>query len=87
MADTITKKIDISEFDKIKDLIFEYFYLFSELLEDDTIDIKEIKLDIDSDNVVIIGEKIRENSDEESESSSDEWIWTNSNSPRLNISY
>lgn len=74
MADTITKKIDISEFDKIKDLIFEYFYLFSELLEDDTIDIKEIKLDIDSDNVVIIGEKIRENSDEESESSSDEWI-------------
>lgn len=74
MADTITKKIDISEFDKIKDLIFEYFYLFSELLEDDTIDIKEIKLDIDSDNVVIIGEKIRENSDEESESSFDEWI-------------
>jgi hypothetical protein len=74
MADTITKKIDISEFDKIKDLIFEYFYLFSELLEDDTIDIKEIKLDIDSDNVVIIGEKIRENSDEESESSSDDWI-------------
>ena len=74
MADTITKNIDISEFDKIKDLIFEYFYLFSELLEDDTIDIKEIKLDIDSDNVVIIGEKIRENSDEESESSSDEWI-------------
>ena len=74
MADTITKKIDISEFDKIKDLIFEYFYLFSELLEDDTIDIKEIKLDIDSDNVVIIGEKIRENSDEESESSSDGWI-------------
>ena len=74
MADTITKKIDISEFDKIKDLIFEYFYLFSELIEDDTIDIKEIKLDIDSDNVVIIGEKIRENSDEESESSSDEWI-------------
>ena len=74
MADTITKNIDISEFDKIKDLIFEYFYLFSELLEDDTIDIKEIKLDIDSDNVVIIGEKIRENSDEESESSSDDWI-------------
>ena len=74
MADTITKKIDISEFDKIKDLIFEYFYLFSELLEDDTIDIKEIKLDIDSDKVVIIGEKIRENSDEESESSSDDWI-------------
>ena len=74
MADTITKKIDISEFDKIKDLIFEYFYLFSELLEDDTIDIKEIKLDIDSDNVVIIGEKTREHSEEESESSSDDWI-------------
>ena len=72
MAEIVTKSIDISKFEKIKDLIFEYFYLFSEMLEDD-IDIKKIKLDIDSDDVIVIGEKIREKSVEES-STEDEWL-------------
>jgi len=72
MAEIVTKSIDISKFEKIKDLIFEYFYLFSEMLEDD-IDIKKIKLDIDSDDVIVIGEKIREKSVEEP-STEDEWL-------------
>ena len=76
MADNKNKKafqIDISSFEELQDLIFQYFYIISEFLKDQNIDVKKIKMDIDSDKIVVEGVEAEEDSEESTEHTF-EWI-------------
>jgi hypothetical protein len=76
MADDKNKKvfqIDISSFEELQDLIFQYFYIISEFLKDQNIDVKKIKMDIDSDKIVVEGVEAEEDSEESTEHTF-EWI-------------
>ena len=66
-------QIDISDFEELQDLIFQYFYIMSEFLKDQNIDVKKIKMDIDSDKVVVEGVEAEEESEESTECTF-EWI-------------
>ena len=77
MADDKNKKvfqIDISNFEELQDLVFQYFYILSEFVKDQNIDVKRIKMDIDSDKI-IIGVEAEEDSEESTEPDF-EWIWS-----------
>ena len=66
-------QIDVSSFEELQDLIFQYFYIMSEFLKDQNIDVKKIKMDIDSDKVIIEGVEAEEESEESTECTF-EWI-------------
>lgn len=66
-------QIDVSSFEELQDLIFQYFYIMSEFLKDQNIDVKKIKMDIDSDKVVVEGVEAEEESEESTECTF-EWI-------------
>jgi hypothetical protein len=67
-------ELDISQMDNMKDLIFEYFYIVSELLGDQRFDLQKIKFDVDSDKIVAEGwERSEEDSEEDTEPDF-EWI-------------
>lgn len=66
-------QIDVSTFDELQDLIFQYFYIMSEFLKDQNIDIKKIIMDIDSDKVIVEGVEDEEESEESTECTF-EWI-------------
>ena len=66
-------QIDVSDFEELQDLIFQYFYIMSEFLKDQNIDVKKIKMDIDSDKVVVEGVEAEEESEESTECTF-EWI-------------
>lgn len=66
-------QIDVSDFEELQDLIFQYFYIMSEFLKDQNIDVKKIKMDIDSDKVIIEGVEAEEESEESTECTF-EWI-------------
>ena len=53
-------------------LIFQYFYIMSEFLKDQNIDVKKIKMDIDSDKIVVEGVEAEEESEESTECT---WEW------------
>lgn len=78
MADDKNKKvfqIDISNFEELQDLVFQYFYILSEFVKDQNIDVKRIKMDIDSDKIIIEGVEAEEDSEESTEPDF-EWIWS-----------
>lgn len=60
-------QIDISQFDELQDLIFQYFFILQEFLEDQNIDIKKIKMDIDSSKIIVEGVDFEEESEESTE--------------------
>lgn len=66
-------QIDLSNFEELQDLIFQYFYIMSEFLKDQNIDVKKIKMDIDSDKVIVEGVEDEEESEESTECTF-EWI-------------
>lgn len=66
-------QIDVSSFEELQDLIFQYFYIMSEFLKDQNIDVKKITMDIDSDKVVVEGVEDEEESEESTECTF-EWI-------------
>ena len=66
-------QIDVSSFEELQDLIFQYFYIMSEFLKDQNIDVKKIKMDIDSDKVIVEGVEAEEESEESTECTF-EWI-------------
>ena len=77
MAKSKDKKvyqIDISNFEELQDLVFQYFYILSEFVKDQNIDIKLIKMDIDSNKIIVEGEELDEDSEESTEPDF-EWIW------------
>jgi len=65
-------QIDVSSFEELQDLIFQYFYIMSEFLKDQNIDVKKIKMDIDSDKIVVEGVEAEEESEESTECT---WEW------------
>jgi len=76
MAKSKDKKIyqiDISNFEELQDLVFQYFYILSEFVKDQNIDIKSIKMDIDSNKIIVEGEELDEDSEEDTEPDF-EWI-------------
>jgi len=60
-------QIDISQFEELQDLVFQYFFILQEFLTDQNIDIKKIKMDIDSDKIVVEGVELEEDSEESTE--------------------
>lgn len=76
MADDKNKKvfqIDISNFEELQDLVFQYFYILNEFVQDQNIDIKIIKMNIDSNKIIVEGEELEEDSEESTEPDF-EWI-------------
>ena len=66
-------QIDISNFEELQQLVFEYFYILSEFVKDQNIDIKVIKMDIDSTKIIVEGVPEEEDSEESTEPDF-EWI-------------
>ncbi len=61
-------ELDISQLEEMQDLIFEYFFIVSELLSDQRFDLQKIKLDVDSNKIVAEGwERTEEDSEEDTE--------------------
>ena len=60
-------EVDINSFEELQDLIAEYFEIFSLLLTRENISIKKIKLDIDSNKVIVEAEEIEGDSEEDTE--------------------
>tara|TARA_B100001250_G_C19798732_1_gene789976 strand:- start:1666 stop:1899 length:234 start_codon:yes stop_codon:yes gene_type:complete len=60
-------QIDISQFEELQDLVFQYFFILQEFLTDQNIDIKKIKMDIDSDKIIVEGVELEEDSEESTE--------------------
>jgi hypothetical protein len=75
MADKDKKvfQIDISNFEELQELVFEYFYILSEFVKDQNIQIKVIKMDIDSTKIIVEGTAEDEDSEESTEPDF-EWI-------------
>ena len=67
-------QIDISNFEELQELVFEYFYILSEFVKDQNIQIKVIKMDIDSTKIIVEG-TVEEEDSEESTEPDFEWIW------------
>lgn len=66
-------QIDISNFEELQELVFEYFYILSEFVKDQNIQIKVIKMDIDSTKIIVEG-TVEEEDSEESTEPDFEWI-------------
>ena len=66
-------QIDITNFEELQQLVFEYFYILSEFVKDQNIDIKVIKMDIDSTKIIVEGVPEEEDSEESTEPDF-EWI-------------
>ena len=60
-------EVDISKFDELQDLIVEYFKVFSLFLSRENIRIKTIKIDADTNKVLVETEEVEEDSDEDTE--------------------
>lgn len=63
-------KVDISDFDDMQDLIFQYFVIMQQLFDDRKISIEKIAFTLDSNEVFVEG---TEATDEDSEDESTEW--------------
>ena len=60
-------EVDITSFDELQDLITEYFKIFSSLLSKEGVRICKIKLDINSNKVIVETEEWDEDSEEDTE--------------------
>ena len=66
-------ELDVSQMGEMQDLIYEYFFIVSELLKDQDFELKNIKLDVDSEKIVAEG---WDRSDEDSEESTEpDFTW------------
>ena len=70
-----TKKfqIDITDFEDLQDAIVEYFILMSEILDKKDFQIQSVLLDIDSNKIIVEGNSIEDEKEEDSEFDL-EWI-------------
>ena len=70
-----TKKfqIDITDFEDLQDAIVEYFILMSEILDKKDFQIQSVLLDIDSNKIIVEGNSIEDDKEEDSEFDL-EWI-------------
>ena len=66
-------EVDITSFEELQDLITEYFEIFRLLLTRENVRILKIKLDINSEKVIIEAEETEEDSEESTEYDF-EWI-------------
>ncbi len=66
-------EVDLSKFEELQDLIYEYFSIFASLLNKENIDIKKIILNVDSEKVIVEGQEAEEDSEESTEYDF-EWI-------------
>ena len=66
-------EIDISSFEELQDLIVEYFEIIKVLLSREGVDIKRIKMDIDTYKIIVETEEAEEDSEESTEYDF-EWI-------------
>ena len=66
-------EIDLKEIDEMQDVIFEYFYIISELLKDRDLEIEKITLNASSTKISVEGYE-REIDSEESTEEDFEWI-------------
>jgi len=60
-------QVDITNFEELQDLVYQYFFILQEFLTDQNIDIKKIKMDIDSDKIIVEGVELEEDSEESTE--------------------
>lgn len=60
-------EIDISSFEELQDLIVEYFEIIKVLLSREGVDIKRVKMDIDSYKIIVETEEAEEDSEESTE--------------------
>ena len=60
-------EIDISQFEELQDLIVQYFSIIASLLNKESIVIKKIKLDADSEKITVEGEEVETDSEEDTE--------------------
>ena len=60
-------EVDINSFEELQDLIIEYFEIFSLLLSRENIRIKSIKIDADSNKVLVETEEVEDDSEEDTE--------------------
>ena len=60
-------QVDISNFEELQDLVYQYFFILQEFLTDQNIDIKKIKMDIDSSKIIVEGVDLEEESEESTE--------------------
>ena len=68
-----TFELDITYFEEMQDVIFEYFYLCNELLGRSDMDIKKIWFNIDSNKIRVEAVESEEDSEESTEPDF-EWV-------------
>jgi len=66
-------QLDISNFEELQDLVLQYFFILSEFVRDQNINVKIIKMNIDSNKIIIEGVESEEDSEESTEPDF-EWI-------------
>ena len=67
-------EIDLKEFEDMQDAIFEYFYIVTELLNKDDLDIEKITLNSNSTKITVEGSERETIHSEESTEDDFEWI-------------
>tara|TARA_B100000123_G_C25718356_1_gene423217 strand:+ start:347 stop:577 length:231 start_codon:yes stop_codon:yes gene_type:complete len=67
-------EIDLKEFEDMQDAIFEYFYIVTELLNKDDLDIEKITLNSNSTKITVEGSERETTHSEESTEDDFEWI-------------
>jgi hypothetical protein len=61
-------QLDITHMGEMKELIFEYFFIVTELLKDQNFDLQALTLDVDSDKIIAEGwEQLEEDSEEDTD--------------------
>ena len=60
-------EIDISSFEELQDLIAEYFEIIRVLLSREGVNIKRVKMDIDTYKIIVETEEAEEDSEESTE--------------------
>lgn len=67
--------VDIREFDELKEAIFEYFLLMTEILNKEDFEIQKIELDINSEQIIVSGETVEPPEEEKSTEDDDDYEW------------
>ena len=67
-------EIDLKDIEEMQDAIFEYFYIVSELLESQDIQVEKITLKCDSTKITVEGSEREEADSEENTEDDFEWI-------------
>jgi hypothetical protein len=69
-------EIDVSAFPELQDAIMEYFLLMTEIMNKEDLTINTIKMDVNSDKILIEGHiEIKEEEPEEPSEEDSDWEW------------